>query len=495
MYRLGIDVGGTHVDFALVDRQDKLVYGCKSLVEIDTVAAIIKGIKKLQQEFAFNFDQLSSIHVGTTLAVNSLLELKSLYKVGLLRLAGHNPDLPPAYLWPKAQRDVILAGYETVAGGREYNNVSCRPLNPDEIIAAVKKLIAAGAESLALIGVFSSIYAEDELLAADIIQNQFSIPMSLSHELGGIGFIERENATILNATLKKVLTEGLSSLKREIQKLGYQGECLISQNNGTVFSLEEAMRFPVKTISSGPTNSLVGASKLAQCLNAIVVDIGGTSTDIGIVENGFPVYSSRGGLVAGISSNLVTPDIVALAIGGGSIIRKIENNFSIGPDSVGAALFNRCQSHGGPDFTFYDVSQSTDNPVNARIMADFIDQIKTAILTLVPKINKPILFVGGGSRNIPDRFFDENVYRPQHFEVANAYGAALSEVSGQVDCIIKTKDRESQLSILESEAKSLAIKKGAVPSSIRIIEKRILPLFYMQEPMLRILVTASGKKA
>jgi len=500
MYKLGIDVGGTNIDFAVVDQHDRLLYSHKILAQGDLHRAIAKGLSELKQSKGFDLSCTEAIHLGTTLAINSLLELKSLHKVGLLRLASHAPDFPPAYLWPKTHRDSILVGHCTVAGGREYDNRSVKALNNLELINAANTLIDMGAESLAIVSVFSPLYAEDELSAANLIRNQISstIPLSLSHQLGGLGFIERENSTLLNAALKKVLRESFKSLSFALKENGFKGECFITRNNGTLFSLAEAIEFPVMTIASGPSNSLIGASKLSQLNDAVIVDIGGTSTDIGIIENGFPLYSLKGAKVAGIPCQLLAPDIRALSMGGGSIIRSNNHSYSIGPDSLGAELFTKCKTTGGSYMTLYDVGQSlkaANNKEAEAIMIYFLQQIKTELISLIPDPDsRPILLVGGGSENIPDSFLASNFLRPPHYQIANAYGAALSEVAGQVDCIVQfQEDREKQIKLLEEKAIALAIEKGATAGSIRIIEKKILPLHYMQEPRSRVLITAAGR--
>ncbi|HSW70722.1 MAG TPA: hydantoinase/oxoprolinase N-terminal domain-containing protein, partial [Gammaproteobacteria bacterium] len=109
MYKLGIDVGGTHIDYALLDKQNCLVASYKQLASGELITTLIRGLQELSLTSGLVLSDLAVIHLGTTLAMNSLLELKSLYKVGLLRLAGHTPDFPPAYFWPEVYRKTILA--------------------------------------------------------------------------------------------------------------------------------------------------------------------------------------------------------------------------------------------------------------------------------------------------------------------------------------------------------------------------------------------------
>lgn len=103
-----------------------------------------------------------------------------------------------------------------------------------------------------------------------------------------MGFIERENSTILNAALKKVMTEVFSGLTATASEFGLACPFWITQNNGSILTSTQAIKYPVLTIAADPTNSFIGGRKLTQLKDAIVIDIGGTSTDIGIIRKGFP---------------------------------------------------------------------------------------------------------------------------------------------------------------------------------------------------------------
>jgi N-methylhydantoinase A/oxoprolinase/acetone carboxylase beta subunit len=506
MNKLGIDVGGTNIDFAVVDQHDQLLYGTKVLNNQDFQSCLRQCIKTLTHQYGFKPSDISVIHLGTTLAINSLLERKSLAKVGVLRIAGHAPDLPPAYQWPADYRAAILAGYETIPGGREYNNSPLMPFDSKRCLAAVDKLLQQGAESIAITSVFSPFYAEDELKAEACIRSRMmDLPISLSHRVGSLGFITRENTTILNATLQKVLRMRFAQLQYTLDQLGFQCECFITQNNGTLLTISEAIEFPVKTIASGPTNSIKGACKLANCAEGIVVDIGGTSTDLGLIQQGLPIYSLGGSCIEDISCQLLTPDVNSLAMGGGSIINKVNGTYQIGPNSLGETLFDHCLSVGGSYLTLYDVGRvlnenshcpTLSNKEAQRIMEFYLTMVENEARRLSPLAkNTPILLVGGGSANIPDYFFNNQFIRPDNFSIANAYGAALSEIAGEIDCIIDcTDNKEDQLNNLEEKAKQIAIKNGASSDSVKIIEKKILPLHYMPIPKQRVVITAAGRR-
>ena len=147
------------------------------------------------------------------------------------------------------------------------------------------------------------------------------VHVSISSEIGSMGLIERENATILNAALWKVaerFTEGFA------QSLADEGitnaDVYLSQNDGTLMTMEHARRYPILTVACGPTNSIRGASYLSSLQNAIVIDVGGTTTDLGVIQNGFPRESSVAVTIGGVRTNFRMPDVVSIGLGGGSIV-------------------------------------------------------------------------------------------------------------------------------------------------------------------------------
>jgi len=506
-YKLGIDVGGTTLDFAVVDSQANLLFSYKLPIVTPLEQSIEIGILELISTYDFDPKNCLGIHIGTTIAINALLNLNSLYKVGILRIAGHSPELPPAYEFPSKVRTAIFSGYETISGGRELDNQAISGLKTSEIILAVNKLLSAGAEAIGIIAVFSPLYNEDECFAEAVIREHFKthVPITLSHQLGSLGFIQRENNTLINTALKKTMSDSISSFSHCFNELGFICQFHMTQNNGTLISFDEAIQFPLKTISSGPTNSLVGACKLTGLQNAIVVDIGGTSTDIGIVENAFPHSSSQSARIADLPLSFTLPHLKIIALGGGSIFNHTSEGY-VPNGSLGAAIFSESQSVGGNYLTFFDIGNILNEtllPKNHTIKIDK-NQAKAIMQFSIKKIlevvdsinfsrNLPIILVGGGAQIIPNEFLDKRFIRPKHYNVANAYGAALAEISGVISRIIcLDKDPEIKLQALENEVREIAIANGSEPNKVRLIEKKLLPLFYMPNQMTLVHMLAAG---
>ena len=123
---------------------------------------------------------------------------------------------------------------------------------------------------------------------------------------------------MLNSALKNVIATGFASIEDVLKQLNLKASLWLTQNNGSLLSLSEALEFPIKTIGAGPTNSFMGASRLCGINEAIVVDIGGTSTDIGIVEGGYARSSLQAAAIGGVALHFAMPDMISLALGGGS---------------------------------------------------------------------------------------------------------------------------------------------------------------------------------
>ena len=168
---------------------------------------------------------------------------------------------------------------------------------------------------------FSPASNEHELLALDILRNELGdeLPVSLSHQVGSLGLLERENATILNAALSRGgIERGARIRGRPRRPTGSTSSSYLTQNDGTLMTAAEARRFPVLTLGSGPTNSMRGACALAGVDDAVVLDVGGTSCDAGILVGGFPRESTAAIEVGGVRTNFRMPDLISIGLGGGT---------------------------------------------------------------------------------------------------------------------------------------------------------------------------------
>lgn len=510
-YTIGVDIGGTHTDAVLIDSEGKVLFTTKSATTEDIVSGFSKVLEQLFSGSAIAVSSIQSIFLGTTHATNAILQKKDLYRVGLLRLAGHNPDsLPPCSDWPEDLKEVLFVGCETVSGGYECHGTPITPLCLVEAKDAIEKLLKMGAESLAVIGVFSPQNGEQELAIKKLVGEYLgeSFPLSLSHQVGGVGFIERENSTILNSALKKVMTQGFRELEASCRQLGIDCPLFITQNNGTIIDLTHALEYPVLTISAGPTNSFIGAGRLTGLSDAIIVDIGGTSTDIGLIRKGFPRRSLNTSQVGGVKLNFPMPDVLSIAIGGGSYVNLSNSKPEIGPRSTGKDFRTQSFSFGGNALTLTDVAVKLGKEIPGAckekvpctheeaygVIREALQRIDHEIALLEgEQCMLPILLVGGGAQLLPRDLLGDRHIIPNYANVANAYGAALAEISGVVDRVVSLQQRETVLQELQEEAKLAARKRGADASTLQIVDLQIIPYHYVPNQMARVVVTAAGK--
>ncbi|MBN2479627.1 MAG: hydantoinase/oxoprolinase family protein [Parachlamydiales bacterium] len=507
-YIIGVDIGGTNTDAVIVDENKKIIASAKTV----TTKSIEEGFSTVLKKVLFGkktYAEIEKIIVGTTHAVNAILEKKDLYKVGLIRIAGHFfESLPPCFEFEEDMKS-ILAGYETINGGNECDGRPISSFDEKQAMKAIDSLIKKGAESIAVVGVFSPIYNDMEKKLGELIKKfkGKDFPLSLSSEIGNIGFIERENSTILNSSLQKCLKLGFQNLKKVLKKMGIKAPLFLTQNNGSLLSLEKALRYPILTISSGPTNSFVGAAKLANMSNCIVVDIGGTSTDVGIVKDRYVRRSLNLKKIGNISLNFSTPDILSKPIGGGSRIQFDGTHIKIGPESIGKNLTKDSLCFKGNVLTLTDVavalngcfiskSVQVDYPKSKakKVLKKAFLEIKNLIEEIKGKeIKLPIVIVGGAAKLMKSFFSDNKVTIPKYHDVANAYGASIAEVSATEDIIVSLLHREKALNRIKKKVIKKAISRKASPSTVRIVDFQIIPFHYMPNFLARVIVTAIGE--
>ena len=374
-----------------------------------------------------------------------------------------------------------------------------------------------GVRSIAISSVFSTVRNDHELEAAELCRQVMGedVHISISSEIGSMGLIERENATILNAALWKVaerFTEGFA------QSLADEGitnvDVYLSQNDGTLMTMEHARRYPILTVACGPTNSIRGASYLSRLQNAIVIDVGGTTTDFGVIQNGFPRESSVAVTIGGVRTNFRMPDVVSIGLGGGSIVRqRADGAVTVGPDSVGYEITKKALVFGGDTLTATDIAvrlgmyRLGDPTKVAHIPEDLARKAMAAIGTMVEdaidamkvsSADMDVILVGGGSIILPEKLAGAaSVIKPDHFGCANAIGSAISKVSGTFEQLINYDEtpRDQALAQAKAQATDLAVSAGAIRDTVEIIEVEDVPLAYYAGNTNRVKVKAAGDLA
>jgi N-methylhydantoinase A/oxoprolinase/acetone carboxylase beta subunit len=255
---------------------------------------------------------------------------------------------------------------------------------------------------------------------------------------------------------------------------------------------------------------LRGAAFLSKLPDALVVDVGGTTTDIGVLRNGFPRESSAVIEICGVRTNFRMPDLVSIGLGGGSIIQGSASSIRVGPESVGFRISTEAIVFGGSILTATDIAvkngfaaignplavdklSASDAAAAGTIIKNMIENAIDSVKTQAGDV--PVILVGGGSIIIPNSIKGASeVIVPEYFSVANAIGSAIAQVSGSVDGIfdVVQKGRETVLDEIKEEAINEAVKAGAARESVKIVEIEEIPLAYLPSNAVRFRAKAVG---
>ena len=510
--RVGIDVGGTHTDAALLNGDD-VIATTKSLTTSDVVTGISKALDDILTSSGVRPNQIKIVMIGTTQFTNAIIERRSLSQIATIRIGlPSGQGMPPMIDWPKDMRQAIKAQIHMIHGGYLYDGYPVAELSKDEIADIIKQIKAENITNIAISSAFSTMNPEPEnIVAQAILEDIPEASITKSHQFGRLGLMERENAAIMNTALLPFANKVVSAFLKALKHRGLNCPAFISQNDGTLMSSDFVRKFPALTFSSGPTNSLRGAFKLTGLEEAIVVDIGGTTSDIGVLQGGFPRESNVVVDIGGIRTNFRMPDIKAIGLGGGSIVN--EDGTRIGPHSVGHNLINEGLVFGGNTLTATDIivaAGATDIGNSERVKG--LD--KALITTAIDKIHMmldqaidmmkpggktlPVILVGGGNILVTGNLkAASKLYRPKHAQVANAIGAAIAQIGGEAERMLSYRDisREDAIANVTELATKHAIAAGANVQSIRAIDIEETAIPYMDEGATRVRVKVIGELA
>lgn len=508
--RIGVDVGGTHTDAVIVSGSE-LLAAAKVVTSTDIEAGVLAAVREVLAQAAVAPAQVQLMTLGTTQLTNAVVERRDLEAVGVLRIGAQSSSaLPIAAQWPADLAAAAVARSAMVDGGHEYDGSPIVPLDEAGLIEAMASQLAAGIEAFAITSVFATANPAAEIQAAALVRQRCPLArVSCSHELGRLGLYQRENANLLNAALLRQAERVFGAFERAFRDLALSCPLFISQNDGTLMAASYARRFPVLTFSSGPTNSMRGAAFLSGELDAMVVDVGGTTSDIGMLQNGFPRPSGSAVRIGGVLTNFRMPDVLALGIGGGSLVSA--DGTSVGPRSVGRDLLTQALVFAGPTLTATDlaVASGLADIGDASAVAGLSSTTVRRALTLIRERYEttldvlktsagalPLIVVGGGGFLVPEDLAGVSAtLRPDHADVANAIGAAFAQVSGEADVVYASarRSRDDALAEARSKAQARAVAAGAIAATVQVMEVEETPMSYMAEPGAVIQVRAIGE--
>jgi N-methylhydantoinase A/oxoprolinase/acetone carboxylase beta subunit len=323
---LGIDTGGTFTDSAIVDL-DTMTVVAKAKAPTtyeDLSIGIIGAIDRVIVSPGVDISDIKMVGLSTTLATNSLLQGKG-GEVGLIGI-GWKPE-PDWTLGCKRSR--------FIKGGADSIGRTAEAMNHDELTSAIDE-VREGVDAIVVSGLFSVCNGMQEMDARDAVIRRTGLPVIMGQSLTmDLGIRERSVTAILNAKLLPVIGGFLDSMERSIASRHINARIFVFKGDGGLMSLETARQRPVEMVLSGPAASLMGGKALAKVDNCMVVDMGGTSTDIAVLDDGFPRLNNEGATVGNWRTRVKGIDIWTCGLGGDSNIRvDAHRNITIGPERV-----------------------------------------------------------------------------------------------------------------------------------------------------------------
>ena len=510
MRRIGIDVGGTNTDAVLIE-DGQVAAAIKAPTSEDVTGGIFEAFARLKATRALAAGRIDAVMIGTTHFMNAVVQRRHLSKVAALRLGmPASASLPPFCDWSPDLARLVAGGVWMVEGGHEYDGRPFMPLDREGVHQAAREMRAKGLRSVAISAIFSPLDPSHEREAAAIVaQENPGAAITCSADLGRIGLLERENAGLLNAALADLAHDTIAAFEAAIRGSGLDAPLFITQNDGTVAEAAQARRLPVYSFASGATNSMRGGAYLSGLADAMVVDVGGTTTDIGQLRAGFPREANSVVRIGGVRTLFRMPDLISIGLGGGSHVSL--EPLQIGPLSVGYRLPSEGIAFGGTQLTATDIAIAAglialgdrtrvadlDRATCARVLGAAqrmieanVDAMKTAAGDV------PLIAVGGGAFLVPDRLEGvSRVIRVRHGDCANAVGAAIAQVSGEVDQVFRDLTRADAIAKAAALAAHRAVAAGADRASLQTVETEDIPIAYLPGNAIRVRVRVIGDVA
>ncbi|MGB9939268.1 hydantoinase/oxoprolinase N-terminal domain-containing protein [Methanosarcina sp.] len=320
-YSMGIDAGGTYTDSIIIrDSDGKVMDSNKALTTYpDLLAGIRNSIDGLDEKY---LKDVKMVSVSTTLATNTILE-KNGYPVGLILVGDY--EIPER---------MHVEFHTIVKGGHDHHGTELVSLDMEAVEAFVSK-IKDKVSAFAVSSYFSVRNPAHELAVKARIRELTGKPVVCGHELSlDLGAYERGITAYLNAQLIPIANQFIRSIREEISRRGMDSRLLMLKCDGSVVGINEALEKPIESIFSGPAASLVGASHLSGLGTCAVIDVGGTSTDVSMLEEGLPELCEEGAVVGGWQTKVKAIRMETSAMGGDSHIWIRNMKINIGPRRV-----------------------------------------------------------------------------------------------------------------------------------------------------------------
>lgn len=476
---LGIDVGGTHTDAVLISREDILSTVKVPTRHDDLLASILDALDGVLE----NQPQLSleQFNLSTTLCTNAIVQ-DELASVGVLVSAG--PGINPL--------EYKVGGhYLVVRGGLDHRGTEITPLDLDQAMAGVQEMLDAGLEVFAVVSKFSPRNPSHEQKLASLLEGKCAF-LTQGHLLSGqLNFPRRIATAYYNSAVWPIFKQFVSAVEQSLAKKDLQPSSSVLKADGGTMPFEQARKFPVESIFSGPAASIMGIRFLCDITeDALLFDIGGTTTDIAVFANGDPLLEAEQVRLDHWPTLVRAMKTRSIGLGGDSAVQvKGNGKLQIGPRRLGP-----CLAQGGSCPTLADALNCTReicygnieaselgmtdlgralgcecSEVSIKVIQEFCQSLLAEAKAMLSEINarpvytihellenkqvvpKRIYVTGGPAKALAshlERVFGLPVEVPEHFAVANALGAAVSRPTMQVELYADTQKQTLAIPVL-----------------------------------------------
>lgn len=476
---VGLDMGGTHIDGVIIKKGQVVQTVKKPTDREDLFTSIWTALEELLEDY--NKHEIQRINLSTTVSTNAIVEDKT-SSVGMVIQSG--PGLP---------HDFLACGDENffVSGYVDHRGKVVDDLNADEIEKSIDSFVNKGIESYGVVTKFSTRNPNHELRIQGLLNEKSTLPVTAGHKMSGkLNFPRRVFTTYLNSAISSTFQDFANHIKKSLEKEGVDAPLFILKADGGTMNIETAEEKPVETILSGPAASFSGMTGMLPTEeDAVLIDMGGTTTDFFFLADGVPLFEPLGIKIGDYKTLVRSVYSVSIGLGGDSSIEIVDNKIKIGPRRAGYPM-----AFGGPKPTPSDamvvlgLMEGDDKEKAVQAMESLGNQlilsaeetanlvlettaeiIQDKIAELLAKINshpvytvkelldgkkivpKEIQMIGGPAKvlapileekmKLPARY-------PANYHVANAIGAALAKTTTEISMLADTS--QGTLSVPET---------------------------------------------
>ena len=507
---IGLDVGGTHADVVLLGNEGLIREAKVSTDPANLFDTVLSCLDKITQ--GINPSDIHRMVLSTTLTTNAIIQQQTT-PVGMIVAGG--PGLDPEFF--RTNQD-----YYTVTGSIDHRGREVEPIDPEQIRQIGRRLAKAGIRNVGVVSKFSVRNPEHETQIAGLLGHSFE-KIFLGHQISGyLNFPRRIATTYLNASVYPIHKNFFNAVKKSLTQKGLTVPMHVLKADGGTMSFDASMNFPSQTILSGPAASVMGSIAFAPDKeDSLVLDIGGTTTDMAILINQVPLLDPLGISLGPYKTLIRSLETHSIGIGGDSAVAVKNGQLTIGPERLGNPV-----AFGGPVPTpsdalvvlgmmkngdqnkaargIEDIARQLNRPLEDTAMAIFDLACKTILKeagAMIDRINsKPVytihdlmeghivkpekmLVLGGPALHFAkhlEKISDYKVGVVPRWKVANAIGAALARTTCEV-----TLFADTQMGIVtapeENFYQNVGVgpsfsKKDAVGQACRLLEQKAMKI-------------------